>query len=64
MCSFCACARQIKLANALQGAAIPLHAGARRYYEEVGLDTSAVPLPAEAPPIPGESPVDGTQTEQ
>ena len=49
-------ARQIKLANALQGAAIPLHAGARRYYEEVGLDTALVPLPEEGPPIPGESP--------
>ncbi len=54
-------ARQIKLANALQGAAIPLHAGARRYYEEVGLDTSAVPLPEETPPVPGQSPSTGGQ---
>jgi TRAP-type uncharacterized transport system substrate-binding protein len=38
-------ARQIKLENALVGAAIPLHPGARRYYEEAGLDLSHVPLP-------------------
>jgi TRAP transporter TAXI family solute receptor len=38
-------ARQIKLANALDGAAIPLHPGARRYYREAGLDVSKVPLP-------------------
>ena len=49
-------ARQIKLSNALQGAAIPLHAGARRYYEELGFDLSAVPLPEEAPPVPGDAP--------
>jgi len=49
-------ARQIKLANALLGAAIPLHAGARRYYEEAGLDLSQVPLAEETPPVPGVSP--------
>ncbi|MDA0220225.1 MAG: TAXI family TRAP transporter solute-binding subunit [Proteobacteria bacterium] len=49
-------ARQIKLSNALQGAAIPLHAGARRYYEEIGFDLSTVALPAETPPIPGAAP--------
>lgn len=38
-------AHQIKLANALSGATIPLHPGARRYYEEAGLDLSHVPLP-------------------
>ncbi len=38
-------ARQLKLSNALLGAAIPLHPGARRYYEEAGLDLSHVPLP-------------------
>jgi uncharacterized protein len=40
-------ARQIKLENALAGASIPLHPGARRYYEEAGLDLSHVPLPDE-----------------
>lgn len=38
-------ARQLKLENALQGAAIPLHPGARLSYEEAGLDLSHVPLP-------------------
>lgn len=55
-------ARQIKLANALQGAAIPLHAGARRYYEEVGLDLSLVPLPIETPPLPADSPAAADDT--
>ena len=36
-------ARQLKLSNALLGAAIPLHPGARRYYAEAGLDLSHVP---------------------
>lgn len=40
-------ARQIKLENALSGVSIPLHPGARRYYEEAGLDVSHVPLPDE-----------------
>jgi len=38
-------AQQLKLENALQGASIPLHPGARLYYEEAGLDVSQVPLP-------------------
>ncbi len=38
-------AQQLKLSNALLGASIPLHPGARAYYEEVGLDLSHVPLP-------------------
>ena len=42
-------ARQIKLSNALEGASIPLHPGARRYYEEAGLDLSKVPLPVDEP---------------
>jgi hypothetical protein len=29
--------REIRLENALDGIAIPLHAGAQRYYREVGL---------------------------
>ena len=37
-------AKEIVLRNALEGAAIPLHPGALRYYEEIGLDTSMVPL--------------------
>jgi len=37
-------AKEIVLKNALSGAAIPLHSGAQRYYQEVGLDTSSVPL--------------------
>ena len=36
-------ARQLKLQNALLGAAIPLHPGARGYYREAGLDLSHVP---------------------
>jgi uncharacterized protein len=36
-------AKEILLKNALEGAAIPLHPGAQRYYEEIGLDTSSVP---------------------
>ena len=36
-------ARQLKLQNALLGAAIPLHTGARGYYREIGLDLSHVP---------------------
>ncbi len=40
-------AQQIKLETALDGAVIPLHPGARRYYEEAGLDLSHVPLPDE-----------------
>jgi len=42
-------ARQLKLSNALLGAAIPLHPGARLYYKEVGLDLSQVPLPDDEP---------------
>jgi TRAP transporter TAXI family solute receptor len=37
-------AKEILLKNALEGAAIPLHPGALRYYEEIGLDTSSVPI--------------------
>ena len=37
-------AREILLKNALSGVAIPLHPGALRYYHEIGLDTSAVPV--------------------
>ena len=62
-------ARQIKLSNALRGAGIPLHPGARRYYGEVGLDLSAVPLPDPAPSLPALPPgrpsgsPDGTDTQ-
>ncbi len=35
---------EILLRNALEGAGIPLHPGARRYYEEIGLDVSQVPV--------------------
>ena len=37
-------ARQMKLSNALLGAAVPLHRGAESYYREVGLDLSDVPV--------------------
>ena len=37
-------ARQMKLSNALLGAAVPLHPGAATYYREAGLDLSDVPL--------------------
>ena len=37
-------ASEILLRNALKGAGVPLHSGARRYYEEIGLDVSQVPL--------------------
>ena len=37
-------AKEILLKNALSGAAIPLHPGALRYYQEIGLDTSSVPV--------------------
>jgi len=40
--------REIRIEHALRGIAIPLHPGAKRYYEEVGLST-AVP-PAGSPP--------------
>ncbi len=36
-------ASEIVLRNALEGAGIPLHPGALRYYDEIGLDTSMVP---------------------
>jgi TRAP transporter TAXI family solute receptor len=36
-------AKEIVLKNALEGCAIPLHPGALRYYQEIGLDTSSVP---------------------
>jgi len=36
-------AKEILLKNALEGVAIPLHPGALRYYDEIGLDTSSVP---------------------
>ena len=36
-------ARQMKLSNALLGAAVPLHPGAATYYAEAGLDLSEVP---------------------
>ncbi|MBC6438997.1 MAG: TAXI family TRAP transporter solute-binding subunit [Rhodospirillales bacterium] len=44
-------ARQLKLENALLGASIPLHPGARAYYEEAGLDLADVPLPVEGDDI-------------
>jgi TRAP transporter TAXI family solute receptor len=44
-------ARQLKLENALLDASIPLHPGARRFYEEAGLDLSHVPLPDEGSDI-------------
>lgn len=37
-------ARQMKLSNALLGAAVPLHPGAAAYYTEAGLDLSDVPV--------------------
>ncbi len=40
-------ARQLKLSNAVLGATVPLHPGARAYYAEAGLDLSHVPMPAD-----------------